>query len=52
MQNIRKHGVSFTEAVESFLDPHGFQLTDSKEPRPEGRGSLLISGFLPRFQVV
>ncbi|MHB1530014.1 MAG: BrnT family toxin, partial [Acidiferrobacteraceae bacterium] len=26
--NLRKHGVSFSEAVETFLDAHGFQLTD------------------------
>lgn len=35
--NVRKHGVTFPEAVESFMDPHGFQLTDAKHSREEGR---------------
>jgi uncharacterized protein len=29
LTNVRKHGVTFSEAVESFLDPQGFQLVDS-----------------------
>jgi len=37
IENIRKHGVSFAEAVESFLDPHGFQLTDIKHSGSEKR---------------
>jgi len=28
--NIHKHKVTFTEVVESFFDPHGFQLIDEK----------------------
>jgi uncharacterized DUF497 family protein len=36
-ENIRKHGVSFAEAVESFLDPQGFQLTDSNHSGSETR---------------
>jgi len=27
--NLKKHGVSFTEAIESFFDPHGLQLIDT-----------------------
>ena len=27
-ENLRKHGYSFAEAVEAFLDPLGFALTD------------------------
>lgn len=37
IQNIRKHSVSFTEAVESFLDSHGFQLVDVKHSGKEKR---------------
>ena len=37
IQNIRKHRVSFTEAVESFLDPHGIQVVDSKHSTQEKR---------------
>ena len=37
IQNIRKHKVSFTEAVESFTDPYGFQLVDSKHSAQEKR---------------
>lgn len=34
-ENIRKYGVSFAEAVESFLDHEGFQLTGGKHSAPE-----------------
>ncbi len=37
IQNIRKHRVSFTEAIESFLDPQGFQLIDIKQSVQEKR---------------
>jgi len=37
IQNIRKHRVSFTEAVESFLDPQGIQVVDSKHSTEEKR---------------
>jgi uncharacterized DUF497 family protein len=37
IQNICKHSVSFTEAVESFLDPAGFQLVDVKHSVQEKR---------------
>jgi uncharacterized DUF497 family protein len=37
MANLRKHGVAFSESVESFFDPHGFQLVDVKHSREEGR---------------
>jgi uncharacterized DUF497 family protein len=29
-ENMRKHGFTFTDAVEAFLDPHGFALQDEK----------------------
>lgn len=35
--NLRKHKVSFTEAVETFLDPNGLQLVDRKHSRREAR---------------
>jgi uncharacterized DUF497 family protein len=35
--NIRQHGVTFSEAVESFLDPRGFQIADVKHSRDEER---------------
>ena len=35
--NLRKHGVSFTEAMESFLDPQGFMLVDRKHSGREKR---------------
>ena len=35
--NIRRHGVTFSEAVESFFDPCGFQLADVKHSREEDR---------------
>jgi uncharacterized DUF497 family protein len=35
--NLRKHRVSFTEAVESFFDPHGLLLVDEKHSRAEER---------------
>ena len=57
IQNIRKHRVSFTEAVESFLDPYGFQLTDIKHSVQEKRlywvgrvstGRILTTRFTKR----
>jgi len=35
--NLRKHGVSFAEAVESFFDPHGLLFVDEKHSRAEDR---------------
>ena len=35
--NVRRHGVTFSEAVESFFDPRGFQLADVKHSREEDR---------------
>ena len=36
-ENLRKHRVTFSEAVESFLDPQGFQLVDAKHSVREKR---------------
>jgi len=35
--NLRKHRVSFAEAVESFFDPNGLLLVDEKHSRAEDR---------------
>ncbi|MGE3154475.1 MAG: BrnT family toxin [Nitrospiraceae bacterium] len=35
--NIRKHGVTFSEAVESFFDQKGVQLVDAKHSLKENR---------------
>ena len=37
LENLRKHGVTFSEAVESFLDPQGVQLVDAKHSVREKR---------------
>lgn len=35
--NIRKHGISFSESVETFFDPKGFQMVDRKHSGGEKR---------------
>jgi len=35
--NFQKHGISFAEAVETFSDPHGFQLRDLQHSDVEAR---------------
>ena len=35
--NLKKHGVTFTEAVDSFFDPRGFQLLDLAHSKGEKR---------------
>lgn len=37
LENIRKHGVSFAEAVEAFWDPDGFALSDVEHSEIEKR---------------
>ena len=55
--NLRKHKVSFTEAIETFLDPKGLQLVDRKHSRRErrfywvgksSRGKILTTWFTRR----
>ncbi len=36
-ENLKKHGLSFAEAVEAFLDPLGFALVDEKHSSTESR---------------
>jgi uncharacterized DUF497 family protein len=44
VENLRKHGITFSESVESFLDPYGFQLVDAKHSVRES-GSSGWGGF-------
>ena len=57
LENLRKHGIPFSDAVESFLDPHGFQLVDAKHSVREKRffwvgrlstGQVLTTRFTKR----
>ena len=36
-QNLLKHGIAFSKAVECFYDPHGILLEDSKHSGSEKR---------------
>jgi uncharacterized DUF497 family protein len=36
-ENIRKHGFTFADGVEVFLDPNGFALRDEKQAKTESR---------------
>ena len=57
-ENLRKHKVSFLEAVESFSDPLGFALTDKRHSGTEDRfywvgktpsGKVLTTRFTRRL---
>ena len=37
LENLKKHKVSFTEALSSFFDPHGIQLDDLSHSQAEKR---------------
>jgi uncharacterized protein len=37
IENIKKHKVTFAEAIETFFDPLGFKLLDAKHSRNEKR---------------
>ncbi len=59
--NIKKHGHSFSEAVESFKDPFGVQLINEQHSRREERyywvgkissGSILTVRFTRRGQKI
>ena len=62
--NIKKHRVTFSEAVESFMDPDGMQLTDSRHSKAEKRyylvgksvsGRVLTSRFTlrgPKIRII
>jgi hypothetical protein len=57
VENVQKHGISFLEAVESFSDPHGFQLEETRHPQIEAKfycvgkarsGKILTTRFTRR----
>ena len=57
LENIRKHRVGFTEAVECFFDPNGFALKDERHSAAEPRfywigktssGKILTTRFTRR----
>ena len=61
IENLHKHGISFAEAVETFSDPQGFQLTDTKHSEVEPRyfwvgksesGRVLTTRFTRRGDVI
>jgi uncharacterized DUF497 family protein len=61
IENVRKHGVSLMEAVDTFSDPDGFQLRDSKHSQSEPRffwvgksraGKVLTTRFTLRGSVI
>jgi uncharacterized protein len=57
VENLQKHGIAFAEAIETFSDPDGFQLTDRKHSIIEARlfwvgkslsGKILTTRFTTR----
>jgi uncharacterized DUF497 family protein len=61
IDNLQKHGISFAEAVETFSDPDGFQLTDTKHSAVEARffwvgksesGKILTTRFTRRGNTI
>ena len=61
IENIKKHEVAFAEAVETFSDPDGFQLTDKKHSAIEERffwvgksasGKILTTRFTMRGDII
>jgi len=61
IENLKKHGISFAEAVETFSDPDGFQLRDFKHSAVEARffwvgksesGKILTTRFTQRGDII
>jgi hypothetical protein len=61
IDNLRKHGISFAEAVETFSDPNGLQLRDIKHSSVEARffwvgksesGTILTTRFTRRGNII
>jgi len=59
--NIRKHGIPFSDSVETFLDAKGFQMVDRTHSSAEGRfywigqtksGRVLTTWFTRRGDVI
>jgi uncharacterized DUF497 family protein len=60
LTNIKKHGVPFSDAVETFFDPKGFRMVDQKHSSGEKRfywvgktnkGRVLTTWFTRRGSV-
>ena len=60
-ENLRKHRVTFSEAVETFSDPNGFVLSNDKHSKKEQRfywigksesGRVLTTRFTKRGEIV
>ena len=61
IENLKKHGVDFMEAIETFSDPNGFQLKDVKHSIVEMRffwvgksrkGKVITARFTRRGNVI
>ena len=61
IENLRKHGIDFMEAVESFSDPNGFQLKDTEHTIVETRlfwvgksrtGKVITTRFTRRGDII
>jgi uncharacterized DUF497 family protein len=61
IENKKKHGVSFSEAIECFADPRGIQLVDRKHSKSETRlywvgesesGRILTTRFTKRGSTI
>jgi uncharacterized protein len=61
IENLKKHEIGFGEAVETFSDPDGFQLTDKKHSAIEERffwvgkseaGKILTTRFTRRGDII
>lgn len=59
--NIRKHGIPFAVAVETYFDPNGFQMVDRKHSDQERRfywvgktntGRVLTTWFTRRGKII
>jgi hypothetical protein len=57
LENVKKHGVSFLEAIETFTDPDGFAMEDIKHSGNEtryywigktGQGRILTTRYTRR----
>ena len=61
IENLQKHGIDFMEAVESFSDPNGFQLKETKHSTVETRlfwvgksrtGKFIATRFTRRGNII
>jgi uncharacterized DUF497 family protein len=61
IENIQKHGIDFMDSIETFSDPNGFQLRDSKHSVVETRflgvgkfrsGKVITTRFTRRGDII